>query len=108
MGSMEFDWGRLIVGQLEFYWDVHLRPRLDGLTDEEYLWEPVKDAWNLRRRPDGGYDIDDGPPPGRHVRRGRPRRPAAGQEQTAGDHDRVADDAPRRRLLLAQVPGVLR
>ena len=50
MGSMEFDWGRLIVGQLEFYWDVHLRPRLDGLTDEEYLWEPVTDAWNLRRR----------------------------------------------------------
>jgi hypothetical protein len=27
------DWGRLLAGQLEFYWDVHLRPRLDGLTD---------------------------------------------------------------------------
>jgi len=58
MGDMEFDWGRLIVGQLEFYWDVHLRPRLDGLTDEEYLWEPVKDAWNLRCRPDGTYGAD--------------------------------------------------
>ena len=65
MGSMEFDWGRLIVGQLEFYWDVHLRPRLGGLTDEEYLWEPAKDAWNLRRRPDGTFGADghDGPPP---------------------------------------------
>jgi hypothetical protein len=63
MGSMEFDWGRLIAGQLEFYWDVHLRPRLDGLTDEEYLWEPVKTAWNLRRQPDGSYDLDGGPPP---------------------------------------------
>jgi hypothetical protein len=31
--GMEVDWGRLLVGQLEFYWDVHLRPRLDGLTD---------------------------------------------------------------------------
>jgi hypothetical protein len=58
MGSMEFDWGRLIVGQLEFYWDVHLRPRLDGLTDEEYLWEPVKEAWNLRRQPDGTFGAD--------------------------------------------------
>ena len=58
MGSMEFDWGRLIVGQLEFYWDVHLRPRLDGLTDEEYLWEPVKGAWNVRRQPDGAFGAD--------------------------------------------------
>ena len=70
MGSMEFDWGRLIVGQLEFYWDVHLRPRLDGLSDEEYLWEPVTDAWNLRRQPDGSYDArrrpgDDAPQDGR-------------------------------------------
>jgi hypothetical protein len=57
---MEFDWGRLIVGQLEFYWDVHLRPRLDGLTDEEYLWEPVKGALGLERRADGSYDIEGG------------------------------------------------
>jgi len=67
MGSMEFDWGQLIVGQLEFYWDVHLRPRLDGLTDGEYLWEPVTGAWNLRRQPDGtfgadGHLGDDAPP----------------------------------------------
>ena len=33
---MEVNWGQLIVGQLEFYWDVHLRPRLEGLTDAEY------------------------------------------------------------------------
>jgi hypothetical protein len=43
------EWNKLIVGQLEFYWDAHLRPRLDGLTDAEYFWEPVPDAWNLRR-----------------------------------------------------------
>ena len=50
---MEVDWGQLIVAQLEFYWDVHLRPRLDGLTDAEYLWEPVEGCWNLRLREDG-------------------------------------------------------
>jgi hypothetical protein len=26
------------------------RERLDGLTDEEYLWEPVPGAWSIRRR----------------------------------------------------------
>ena len=24
---MDIDWGRLLAGQLEFYWNVHLRPR---------------------------------------------------------------------------------
>src|ERR687898_593252 len=38
MAGME--WGRQLVGQMEFYWDVHLRPRLDGLTDDEYAWRP--------------------------------------------------------------------
>jgi hypothetical protein len=26
------------------------RGRLDGLTDEEYLWEPASDSWSVRRR----------------------------------------------------------
>jgi hypothetical protein len=26
------------------------RARLEGLTDEEYLWEPVPGAWSVRRR----------------------------------------------------------
>jgi DinB superfamily len=55
---VKVDWGALLVGQLEFYWDVHLRPRLDGLTDEEYLWEPVDGAWSVRRAEDGGYKLD--------------------------------------------------
>src|SRR5262249_21970548 len=49
---MGLEWNKLIVDQLEFYWDVHLRPRLDGLTDDEYFWEPVADAWNVRRAED--------------------------------------------------------
>src|SRR5580765_7087506 len=27
-----------------------LRARLEGLTDEEYLWEPVPDCWSVRPR----------------------------------------------------------
>ncbi len=51
-------WGPLLVGQLEFYWDVHLRPRLEGLGDEEYLWEPVEGCCSLRRDENGVYALD--------------------------------------------------
>ena len=34
------------------------RTRLEGLTDEEYLWEPVPDCWTIRPRPGGGYAAD--------------------------------------------------
>ena len=46
---MKVNWGAVLVGQLEFYWAAHLRPRLDGLTDAEYFWEPVEGCWTLRR-----------------------------------------------------------
>ncbi len=55
---MKVDWGSLIVGQVEFYWTVHLRPRLDGLTDEEFFWEPVDRSWSLRPGPDGAMRMD--------------------------------------------------
>lgn len=42
------DWIASILDQLEGHWIHQLRPRLDGLTDAEYLWEPVPDCWNLR------------------------------------------------------------
>ena len=41
-------------------WDVRLQPRLEGLTDEEYFWEPVPDCWTIRRRPDGTFRADWG------------------------------------------------
>ncbi|ADB32031.1 hypothetical protein Kfla_2966 [Kribbella flavida DSM 17836] len=47
--------GELLIGQLEFYWDVHFRPRLDGLTDAEYLWEPAQPSWTVH--PDGAGRI---------------------------------------------------
>lgn len=55
---MMVNWSRMLIGQLEFYWDAHLRPRLDGLTDEEYLWEPVDDCWNLRPTGEGRWRMD--------------------------------------------------
>jgi DinB superfamily len=57
-GTVKVDWGAVLVGQLEFYWAAHLRPRLQGLTDEEYLWEPVGGCWSLRRGQDGTYILD--------------------------------------------------
>lgn len=34
------------------HWRGFLRPRLGGLTDEEYLWEPVEGCWSIRARED--------------------------------------------------------
>jgi hypothetical protein len=44
------DWTAQLHDQLGWHWDYILRPRLEGLTDEEYLWEPVADCWSLRPR----------------------------------------------------------
>ncbi|PKW15516.1 DinB family protein [Saccharopolyspora spinosa] len=46
------DWRAEVLDQLDFYWTMW-RPGLDGLTDEEYFWEPVPDCWSLRRVDDG-------------------------------------------------------
>lgn len=44
------EWNPLLADQLEFHWTHSLRPRLEGLTDEEYLWEPTPGAWSIRAR----------------------------------------------------------
>lgn len=44
------DWNALLLDQLSWHWDHHVRPRLDGLTDDEYLWEPVPGCWSIRPR----------------------------------------------------------
>ena len=44
-----------LADQLEFHWSNQLRPRLDGLTDDEYFWEPVPDCWTVHS--DGGVDF---------------------------------------------------
>jgi len=45
-----------LADQLEFHWTNHLRPRLDGLTDDEYFWRPVPDCWTVH--PDGSIDFE--------------------------------------------------
>ncbi len=50
-------WRDQLLAQLEFYWDAHLQPRLEGLTDEEYFWEPVPGCWSIREV-DGTWRID--------------------------------------------------
>src|SRR3954468_7671590 len=47
------DWTSELVEQLDLHWRTQLRPRLEGLTDEEYRWEPVPGSWNISRRDDG-------------------------------------------------------
>ncbi len=47
---MDIDWSSELADQLDWHWQNHLRPRLDGLTDEEYFWEPVPGCWSLRKR----------------------------------------------------------
>ncbi|MGH8901188.1 MAG: DinB family protein [Egibacteraceae bacterium] len=44
------DWNTRLVGQLDWHWRHQLRPRLDGLTDDEYFWEPTTGCWNIRLR----------------------------------------------------------
>jgi hypothetical protein len=44
------DWNEQLVGQLDWYWRQHFRPRLHSLTDDEYFWKPVQGCWNVHPR----------------------------------------------------------
>jgi len=44
-----------LAEQLDWHWDAALRPRLVGLTDDEYFWEPVAGCWTVH--PDGEIDF---------------------------------------------------
>lgn len=50
MDADEIDWNRTLREQWEHHWNHQLRDRLDGLTDDEYFWSPVPDAWSVRPR----------------------------------------------------------
>ncbi|MGH2760949.1 MAG: DinB family protein, partial [Actinomycetota bacterium] len=49
-----------VLAVVEESYDNRLAPRLEGLTDEEYLWEPVPDCWSIRPAGDGTYRGDWG------------------------------------------------
>jgi hypothetical protein len=52
---------RLMAAQLDWIWQNFTRPRYDGLTDEEYLWEPVEGCWSVREV-DGRWQADHAEP----------------------------------------------
>ncbi|OLT49278.1 hypothetical protein BJF85_10060 [Saccharomonospora sp. CUA-673] len=53
-------WNALLRDQLTWHWDKQARPRLEGLTDAEYFWEPAPGAWNVRPRGTGTAPIQGG------------------------------------------------
>jgi hypothetical protein len=54
---MGINWNAQLVEQLELHWQKQLRPRLDGLSDDEYFWEPVPGSWSIRRRADASTPL---------------------------------------------------
>lgn len=45
----DVDWKASLIDQIDWHWQHQLRPRFEGLTDGEYLWEPVP-GWSIRPR----------------------------------------------------------
>lgn len=50
--------GSELFQQLGWHWDNQLRVRFDGLTDDEYFWEPVPDSWSVRETSSGIFEAD--------------------------------------------------
>ena len=57
---MAIDWNFEIVDQLQAHWQQQLRPRLDGLTDDEYFWQPVPGCWTISRRGESSAPVSVG------------------------------------------------
>lgn len=53
-------WNGILRDQIDWHWNNHLRPRLAGLTDEEYFWEPAPGSWNVRPRGTGTAPVQAG------------------------------------------------
>jgi hypothetical protein len=51
--------GTSITSTFDHVYD-RLVGRLDGLSDEEYFWEPVAGCWSLRQGDDGRWLLDGG------------------------------------------------
>lgn len=52
-----------LIGLSDYAWQ-RLLDRLGGLTDDEYLWEPVSGSWTVRPGPNGAWMWDfDWPEP---------------------------------------------
>ena len=58
---MAIDWNGEVLDQVESHWQQRLRPRLDGLSDDEYFWQPVPGCWTISRRGESQAPISYGP-----------------------------------------------
>jgi len=47
----------LLLESIEYVWS-RVRSRVDGLTDEEYRWEPVSGCWSVRQSHSGAWEIE--------------------------------------------------
>ena len=55
--------GQQVFEQLSWHWEAQLRPRLEGISDDELHWEPVPDCWDLRAGElDGTFPTPDPAP----------------------------------------------
>jgi hypothetical protein len=57
---MDIDWSDHLAEQLDWHWREQLRPRLDGMSDAEYFWEPVAGCWSVRRRGESSAPVATG------------------------------------------------
>jgi DinB superfamily len=48
-----------LITTFDYVWE-RLVGRLDGLTDEEYFWEPAAGCWSLRQDDQGRWQLDGG------------------------------------------------
>ncbi|GAA0551649.1 DinB family protein [Actinomadura livida] len=56
----DLKWNPILRDQLTWHWTNQLRPRIDGLTDEEYFREPVPGCWSVRPRGTGTAPVQAG------------------------------------------------
>jgi DinB family protein len=57
------NWAAELGAQLDWHWTNQLRPRLEGISDEEYFWEPVPNCWTVRAVGGGRFVADWAFPP---------------------------------------------
>jgi len=55
---MTLSWNHELLDQLDFAWNVQFMPRMEDLTDAEYLWEPVDGCLTVRPAGDGTFRLD--------------------------------------------------
>lgn len=53
-------WNETLRDQMQWHWNNQVRGRVEGLTDEEYFWEPAPGSWSVRPRGTGSAPVQAG------------------------------------------------